>query len=81
MHFRKNDMIGNCLNKGSSIAMKKKNVTRLVSLKEKILGRQLEGRKFNYKEKFFYIISTNLLVYPLVDFYVNCFVRFYQIKE
>ena len=24
MHFRKNDMIGNCLNKGSSIAMKKK---------------------------------------------------------
>ena len=50
-------------------------------LKEKILGRQLEGRKFNYKEKFFYIISTNLLVYPLVDFYVNCFVRFLPNKR
>ena len=78
MHFRKNDMIGNCLNKGSSIAMKKKCDQTGVLKRD---TRQLEGRKFNYKEKFFYIISTNLLVYPLVDFYVNCFVRFYQIKE
>ena len=54
MHFRKNDMIGNCLNKGSSIAMKKTSP-------KKLFVRQ-DARAFLYK-KWFNIIPELMIRY------------------
>ena len=45
MHFRKNDMIGNCLNEGSSIAMKKKKCDQTGVLKRKDTRQTIRRKK------------------------------------